>query len=64
MTIRTALYRGLTCAALAFICGAIIGLNIAANEQQLRPPAGQQFDKGPVLVRMPGSTTDTVRFIF
>lgn len=63
MTFRTAIYCCLACAALAFLVGAVAGLSVAANDKQPRPPAGQQFDDGPVIVRAPSVIT-TVRFIF
>lgn len=59
----TIFYCCLACAAAAFLAGAVAGLSVAGNERQPRPPAGQQFDEGPVLVRMPGVSTGN-RFIF
>lgn len=63
MTFRTAIYCCLACAALAFLVGAVAGLSVAANEKQPRPPAGQQFDDGPVIVRALGSQP-LPRFVF
>ncbi|WP_442108260.1 hypothetical protein [Pseudomonas sp. NUPR-001] len=60
----------LTSAAFAFLIGAVLGAVSATNQvsqaesQHQPPPVGDQFDEGPVLVRIPGTNTTTTRFIF
>ena len=64
MTRRAILCCCLACAAAAFLVGAVTGALVAANDKEPWPPAGQQFDDGPVLVRMPSAGASKVRFIF
>ena len=60
----------LTSAAIAFLIGVILSAyanthRIAqADDQHPPPPAGDQFDEGPVLVRLPGAHLPTTRYIF
>lgn len=64
----------LACGAATFLIGSTLGIWSATGsiscritsqaEQQNPPPAGDQFDEGPVLVRLPGASTNTIRFIF
>lgn len=65
----------LTCGAATFLIGSTLGIwtatgsfscRITGHAEQTRypPPAGDQFDEGPVLVRLPGASTTNVRFIF
>lgn len=66
----TVFWACLTSAAFAFLIGVILagyanGNRISqADDQHPPPPAGDQFDEGPVLVRLPGTSGNTVRFIF
>lgn len=59
----------LTAAAFAFLIGVVMGAYSTtsrvtqAENQHQPPPAGDQFNEGPVLVRMPVAIT-TTRFIF
>lgn len=59
----------LTSAAFAFLIGVVLtgyatnNRISQADDQHPPPPAGDQFDEGPVLVRLPG-TSSNVRFIF
>lgn len=69
MTIRKLAYCCLT-GLLMWLC--LVGGYRLANahveneHQPERPqtPAGDQFDEGPALVRLPGTSTDNTRFIF
>ena len=60
----------LTSAAVAFLIGVILSAytnthRIAqADDQHPPPPAGDQFDEGPVLVRLPSASASNIRFIF
>lgn len=60
----------LTSAAFAFLIGVIlagyaINHRVAkAEDQHPPPPAGDQFDEGPVLARMPSASPTQPRFIF
>ncbi len=53
-------------AAAAFNFGVMAATYNIVQAEQPRdpPPAGDQFDEGPVLVRMPGASAATSRFIF
>lgn len=75
MTARKAFWYALTAASFAFLGGVASGAlstNTAiscrivgqAEDQQPPPPAGDQFDEGPVLARMPVPQLSPVRFIF
>ena len=52
--------------ALGFYFGAVGGAFSVTQDEKPRdpPPAGEQFEEGPVLVRMPGTSATIVRFIF
>ncbi|EKT4522753.1 hypothetical protein QEM13_001996 [Pseudomonas putida] len=62
----------LTSAAFAFLVGVILAgyattTHVSQAEEHNPPPAGDQFDEGPVLVRQPGASpapapTTTVTF--
>lgn len=60
----------LTSAAIAFLIGVILTAHATthriaqADDQHPPPPAGDQFDEGPVLVRLPSASASTIRFIF
>lgn len=60
----------LTAAAFALLIGVVLTIYATnhrvaqADDQHPPPPAGDQFDEGPVLTRLPGTNTNTVRFIF
>lgn len=66
----TVFWACLTSAAFAFLIGVILAGYANSNrisqadDQHPPPPAGDQFDEGPVLVRLPGASTSTTRFIF
>lgn len=66
----TVFWACLTSAAFAFLIGVILAGYANSNrisqadDQHPPPPAGDQFDEGPVLARMPGANTSTVRYIF
>ncbi|MNJ24047.1 hypothetical protein D3C77_184510 [compost metagenome] len=66
----TVIWACLTAAAFAFLVGVVMGANSTTNritqaeDQHQPPPAGDQFEEGPVLVRLPGASTHTTRFIF
>lgn len=66
----TVFWACLTSAAFAFLMGVVLtiyatNLRVSqAEDQHPPPPAGDQFDEGPVLVRLPGASTSTTRFIF
>lgn len=66
MKARTIIVCGVALAALAFWLGAVSGaFAVTGAEQHINPPpAGDQFDEGPVLVRLPGASTTATRFIF
>ncbi|AGA72608.1 MULTISPECIES: hypothetical protein [Pseudomonas] len=60
----------LTAAAFAFWIGVVLTIYATnhrvaqADEQYPPPPAGDQFDEGPVLARVPVTQLYPVRFIF
>lgn len=60
----------LTSAAFAFLAGVILAGYANTNrvsqadDQHQPPPAGDQFDEGPVLARLPAPQLSPVRFIF
>lgn len=59
----------LTAAAFAFLIGVILAGYATTNrisqaDDQHPPPAGDQFDEGPVLARLPAAHLAPVRFIF
>ncbi|EKT4541506.1 hypothetical protein QEM15_003715 [Pseudomonas putida] len=66
----TVFWLCLTAAAFAFLVGVILAgyatnHRIAqADDQRPPPPAGDQFDEGPVLARLPATHLATVRYIF
>lgn len=69
MTARKLAYCCLT-GVLMWLC-LIGGVRIASGHAEHQPepvrtqtPAGDQFNEGPVLARQPGTSTNTVRFIF
>lgn len=74
MTARKLFWYCLTAGSAAFLIGVASGswssnasigcrFNSQADEKP-KPPAGDQFEEGPVLVRLPGASTTTTRFIF
>ncbi|KPM67567.1 hypothetical protein HB13667_05850 [Pseudomonas putida] len=60
----------LTAAAFAFLIGVVLTIYATnhrvtqADDQHPPPPAGDQFDEGPVLARLPAAHLAPVRFIF
>lgn len=60
----------LTSAAFAFLIGVVLTIYATnhrvaqADDQQPPPPAGDQFDEGPVLARLPAAHLGPVRFVF
>lgn len=60
----------LTAAAFAFLIGVILAGYANSNrisqadDQHPPPPAGDQFDEGPVLARLPATHLAPVRYIF
>ncbi|MCO7513760.1 hypothetical protein NJF44_01100 [Pseudomonas guariconensis] len=73
MKYRVLFWCGLTAASIAFLGGVISGVwsatasiscRISQAEEHNPPPAGDQFDEGPVLVRLPGASTNHIRYIF
>lgn len=60
----------LTAAAFAFLIGVVLTIYATnqrvtqADDQHPPPPAGDQFDEGPVLARVPVTQLYPVRFIF
>ncbi|MEZ1840328.1 hypothetical protein QVM62_20975 [Pseudomonas putida] len=66
----TVFWLCLTAAAFAFLTGVILaGYAInnritEADDQHPPPPAGDQFDEGPVLARLPAAHLAPVRYIF
>lgn len=60
----------LTAAAFAFLIGVVLTIYATnhrvakADDQHPPPPAGDQFDEGPVLARLPAANLAPVRFIF
>ncbi|UMY63897.1 hypothetical protein [Pseudomonas sp. LS.1a] len=66
----TVFWACLTAAAFAFLIGVVLTIyatnhRIAqADDQHPPPPAGDQFDEGPVLVRLPAAHLAPVRYIF
>jgi hypothetical protein len=60
----------LTSAAFAFLIGVVLTIYATTNrvahadDQHPQPPAGDQFDEGPVLARLPVTQLYPVRFIF
>lgn len=66
----TVFWACLTAAAFAFLIGVVLTIystnqRIAqADDQHPPPPAGDQFDEGPVLARLPAVHLATVRYIF
>ena len=60
----------LTAAAFAFLIGVVLTIYATnqrvtqADDQHPPPPAGDQFDEGPVLARLPVHQRSPVRFIF
>lgn len=75
MKLTTLMAIFLACGAATFLIGSTLGIWTAtgsfschitshAEQTSYPPPAGDQFDEGPVLVRLPGTSTNTTRFIF
>lgn len=66
----TVFWACLTSAAFAFLIGVILAGYATnhrvtqADDQHPPPPAGDQFDEGPVLTRMPSASPTQPRFIF
>ena len=66
----TVFWLCLTSAAFAFLFGVILAGYATnhrvtqADDQHPPPPAGDQFDEGPVLARLPAAHLSPVRFIF
>lgn len=66
----TVFWACLTSAAFAFLIGVILAGYATnnrisqADDQHPPPPAGDQFDEGPVLARLPATHLAPVRFIF
>jgi len=66
----TVFWACLTSAAFAFLIGVILAGYANTNrvsqadDQHPPPPAGDQFDEGPVLARLPAPQLSPVRFIF
>lgn len=60
----------LTAAAFAFLIGVVLTIYATnrrvaqADDQHPPPPAGDQFDEGPMLARLPAPQLYPVRFIF
>lgn len=60
----------LTAAAFAFLIGVVLTIYATnhhvtqADDQHPPPPAGDQFDEGPVLARLPAAHLAPVRYIF
>ncbi|MNJ25799.1 hypothetical protein D3C77_202550 [compost metagenome] len=58
----------LTAAAFAFLIGVLMGasttIRLTHAEDQHPPPAGDQFEEGPVLARLPTTLLAPVRYIF
>lgn len=60
----------LTAAAFAFLIGVVLTIYATnhrvaqADDQHPPPPAGDQFDEGPVLVRLPSPQLSHIRFVF
>ena len=60
----------LTAAAFAFLIGVVLTIYATnhrvaqADDQHPPPPAGDQFDEGPVLARLPAAHLGPVRFVF
>ncbi|MNM07801.1 hypothetical protein D3C81_178560 [compost metagenome] len=60
----------LTAAAFAFLIGVVLTIYATnqrvahADDQHPPPPAGDQFNEGPVLARLPEAHLAPVRFIF
>lgn len=66
MKTRSAIICIIAALALGFYFGAVGGAFSVTQTEKPRdpPPAGDQFEEGPVLVRMPGASHTTTRFIF
>lgn len=66
MKARTLIVCLVAALALGFYIGSVSGaFAVTGAEQHISPPpAGDQFDEGPVLVRLPGASTTATRFIF
>ena len=66
----TVFWACLTSAAFAFLIGVILAGYATshrvtqAEDQHQPPPAGDQFDEGPVLARLPAAHLAPVRYIF
>ncbi|WPE28099.1 hypothetical protein PshuTeo1_38340 [Pseudomonas hunanensis] len=66
----TVFWACLTAAAFAFLIGVVLTIYATshrvaqADDQHPPPPAGDQFDEGPVLARLPAPQLYPVRFIF
>lgn len=66
----TVFWACLTSAAFAFLISVILaGFATShrvteAEDQRQPPPAGDQFDEGPVLARLPAPQLSPIRFIF
>lgn len=60
----------LTAAAFAFLIGVVLTIYATnhrvsqADDQHPPPPAGDQFEEGPVLARLPAAHLARVRYIF
>ncbi|MCO7567794.1 hypothetical protein NJI34_00105 [Pseudomonas sp. S 311-6] len=66
MKARTIIVCLVAALALGFYLGAVSGAFAVTQAEKPRdpPPAGDQFDEGPVLVRLPGASTNHIRYIF
>ena len=66
----TVFWACLTAAAFAFLIGVVLTIYATshrvaqADDQHPPPPAGDQFDEGPELARLPAPQLYPVRFIF
>jgi len=65
----TVIWCCLTAAAFAFLIGVVLTIyatnqRVTQADDQHPPPAGDQFDEGPVLARLPAAHLAPVRFIF
>ena len=66
----TVFWACVTAAAFAFLIGVLMGAKAStdyvsqAEDQHPPPPAGDQFDEGPVLARLPAGHLAPVRYIF
>ncbi|MEX5343053.1 hypothetical protein [Pseudomonas sp. I2] len=66
MKARTIIVCLVAALALGFYLGAVSGAFAVTQADKPRdpPPAGDQFDEGPVLVRLPAAHLAPFRFIF